>query len=1815
MKFKLLLLSFLLSATVGWGQVTIVSDGLNNSSTLFNAAGGVYYTGNSVAGDRPATSPFAVEGTHAYGVTNGTATLTSNGNIDASAYTSVFMTMRLASFSLGSTGNGADGTDIVTVEVSPDAGVTWYSTERVLGNSNAYWAYSTGTGSASTPYDGNVTPVDFTPAAGGNRTADGYSTLTITNLPNVATLRFRITLLNNAAAERWVVDDFKVQGTLAGSTLSTTALTAFGSQCNGGVYGPNSFTITGSMLSNVNVDVAALAGYTYSTSAGGTYTSSLSLAQPGGAYSQTIYVKFNPIAAVSYNGNIVVSGGGASSINVVASGTGVAPVTPGVTIAAVPTGAICAGTSVTFTATPSNLGGGTASYQWKVNGSNVGTGTTYASTTFVNGDVVTCVLTVTGGCVTSATATSVGTTMTVNATPATPSGTISAVQNCGNTSLTYSAPSASLYWQTSATGTDQTFATTAPYSVSSNGTYYVRAFNGTCWSSGTVSQAVTVVNAVAISVQPANQSTTVGNTATFNVTATNAASYQWQVSTNGGSTWTNVGTNSNSYTTPATTLAMSGYQYQVIVTGNAPCGTVTSSVATLTVTTGPCFSEDFASASSGDSISTTNQATVWSGNANFPIVASAYQAGGAIKLGTGSLSGSITSSALASVSGNVTVVVSVKGWTTVEGGIIITLNGVSQTVPYTAVMSGTFENISANFTGVPAGSVLKIETTAKRAFIDKVEAFCTVVSGPEINVTGNAITILDGDTTPIFGDNTNFGTTTLSTNIVKTFTIQNLGTTDLTLSLPITLTDVSAPQEFVITQPAVATIPSGGSTTFTITFNSAVAGLFTNTVNINSNDTDEALYNFDIMASATAATGTGTVFNPGELIFVGYDGQVLGSGAEDEYLVATLVDILPGTKFSIVNSRYEAGAAANVRTDKWGGGGDFAEEQPYEAKITYNGLAVIPAGSVMRFETDGTGNWFGQVDVTTGTTTTIRTSDFSGTVLNGVLNSPNISTSGSDQLYLLQGDFVSDGAIDVGQANYYLNGTLLHGLTNRAAWVQLTSACNGGSTGGNTRQSRLPSALTCFNVESANTSSISGFYENDKQHGLATIRQIVNAVADVANNWTLGTGRYTIDATSSLTTRAGKTFLIGPSNAAGQWVGNVDTNWFNCANWEGLSVPKLTTDVTVDASAVNFASVDYTAAFSNDYGGLAVCNNLTIKGSKVEVAGNSNNKLEVYGNLVIDAPSGALDMDDSNAGTADGQLYLHGNWTNNMGNVAFQEGNGTVLFNGTAPQIINAVTPIGTEMFYNVILNNNFDTAVSNDLIATGNLTVNGGRTLTIDANGYAQANKQLSHNGNIVIENNGQLIQIDETDTNSGTYAGTAFQVKRTVSNLRSLDYVYWSAPVAGYDISGINGSLRYYWNTTAANPNGTQGYWLAASGAMTKGQGYIVRGPSSFTTPQTLNVSFTGKPFNGQFTYPITRGTDVVSMNDNLILVGNPYPSAINADTFIAVNPNIEGAVHIWTHGTLPSSAITSPFYENFVANYTMNDYITYNGTATTIPMVFDGKIASGQGFFIKMNEAGAVNQNITFSNAMRGSSATAILNNTQFFRDANGGSVTEKNRIWLDLINASNQVSTTVVGYVTGATMAKDNYYDAYAKLNSGLSFYSTIDNEAIHIQGRALPFDVEDRVALGMEIPSVGNHKIAIRYADGLFSGNQEIYLEDKQLNIIHDLRANPYSFTVDNTGFVNNRFVLRFKNTTLGNDTFETTAAAVTIYTNESINVTSSLERIKEVLVYDVLGRQITSKKNVSANTAVLTNVRPTQSALIVKVTLENGQTVTKKVIY
>ncbi|NVN95516.1 MAG: endonuclease [Bacteroidetes bacterium] len=107
------------------------------------------------------------------------------------------------------------------------------------------------------------------------------------------------------------------------ATLSVNAITAFGNQCINTTSNPNSFRITGTNLNTSNVTIAALSGYSYATTSNGSYASTLTIPQSGGNFSQDIFVKFSPIAVQSYDGNIIVSGGGAASVNRSVTGFGI----------------------------------------------------------------------------------------------------------------------------------------------------------------------------------------------------------------------------------------------------------------------------------------------------------------------------------------------------------------------------------------------------------------------------------------------------------------------------------------------------------------------------------------------------------------------------------------------------------------------------------------------------------------------------------------------------------------------------------------------------------------------------------------------------------------------------------------------------------------------------------------------------------------------------------------------------------------------------------------------------------------------------------------------------------------------------------------------------------------------------------------------------------------------------------------------------------------------------------------------------------------------------------------------------------------------------------------------------------------------------------------------------------------------------------------------------------------------------------------------------------------------------------------------------
>jgi len=190
-----------------------------------------------------------------------------------------------------------------------------------------------------------------------------------------------------------------------------------------------------------------------------------------------------------------------------------------------------------------------------------------------------------------------------------------------------------------------------------------------------------------------------------------------------------------------TFTANSPSQITAVVPANAVTAPITVSNSYGTATTPTNFTilpilfrEDFSSITGGDSSSSNGSNTPWSGNTNFPNGVNDYEAGGAVKLGTKSASGSITSRAinLEGYGGAFMVSFKVKGWTTVEGDIKVTAGAQTQTVNYTATMSGDFETKTLSFTGGTSATTIKIETTAKRAFLDDVAVYAEAPSSPPV---------------------------------------------------------------------------------------------------------------------------------------------------------------------------------------------------------------------------------------------------------------------------------------------------------------------------------------------------------------------------------------------------------------------------------------------------------------------------------------------------------------------------------------------------------------------------------------------------------------------------------------------------------------------------------------------------------------------------------------------------------------------------------------------------------------------------------------------------------------------------------------------------------------------------------------------------------------------------------------------------------------------------------------------------------------------------------------------------------------------------
>ncbi len=453
---------------------------------------------------------------------------------------------------------------------------------------------------------------------------------------------------------------------------------------------------------------------------------------------------------------------------------------------------------------------------------------------------------------------------------------------------------------------------------------------------------------------------------------------------------------------------------------------------------------------------------------------------------------------------------------------------------------------------------------------------------------------------------------------------------------------------------------------------------------------------------------------------------------------------------------------------------------------------------------------------------------------------------------------------------------------------------------------------------------------------------------------------------------------------------------------------------------------------------------------------------------------------------------------------------------------------------------------------------------------------------GSFILNNDAHLIQ-----TTNAINSGNSI-VRRNSSPLMLYDYTLWSSPVNNQkltDFSPLTTTDRFYIYNTNTNL-----YNAVSNPAMTDfgdGKGYLIRMPNTHpTSPTVWNGFFDGVPHNGYYSIAIANDGATKRFN----LVGNPYPSPIDMNQFVADNnTKITGALYFWrkTNGT--GSAYCTWAGGTFVTN----------GNAQTVNP--NGIIQTGQGFFVEaLNTA----TSLQFNNNQRVANTTG-----QFFKTKQP--ISNRSTIWLNATNSLGNFSQMAIAYIPDASLDVDSYDGKYYN-DSAFALNSLLNNEEYIIQSRTA-FETSDVVPLVFKTPTAGNYTIAIDHFEGIFNTSQDIILVDSTNKTETDLKAGGYSFTAE-TGVDKTRFSLKYQKTL---STKESTLNQnwISVFKSKgSISVQSIDTDIKNIKIYDTLGRLLIEKDDINTNEATMDCSKLSNQILIVIVTGIDNKMATKKVV-
>jgi len=372
----------------------------------------------------------------------------------------------------------------------------------------------------------------------------------------------------------------------------------------------------------------------------------------------------------------------------------------------------------------------------------------------------------------------------------------------------------------------------------------------------------------------------------------------------------------------------------------------------------------------------------------------------------------------------------------------------------------------------------------------------------------------------------------------------------------------------------------------------------------------------------------------------------------------------------------------------------------------------------------------------------------------------------------------------------------------------------------------------------------------------------------------------------------------------------------------------------------------------------------------------------------------------------------------------------------------------------------------------------------------------------------------------------------------------------------------ISTYWLHTFNGTDSNYGAWkpINENSLLFTGEGYTMKGTSgAMNIGNQQNYVFKGKPNNGYFTLSISAG--------NSRLVGNPYPSAMDADEFIKDNiketinskagRNTEGnifngALYFWDHFGEKNSHYLAAYVGGY-ATYTLmggakaiasdtrinttsgllsskipKQYIPVNqaffvtaalvGLTGTTPSIDGGKIVFKNSQRIFMTES---TPNSVFMKGMGEKSANSSVEKAKDTIE----NMDKRPKIWLQFDSPTGYQRQLLAGVDENTSNFFDLGYDAPIADIGIEDMFWTFDGGKFVIQA-VNNFNTDQELPLGIKVSKTGLARIKIDDQQHM-DENISVHIKDKLTGEMHNLSRKPFEISLG-AGTYLDRFSLTFK---------------------------------------------------------------------------------------